>query len=55
MKTKKIFKITCEFYIKAKDESEVEEILKEDSDFVENHCMIEETNEKINKEEIFNS
>jgi len=53
-KIKKLYKITCEFYIVAEDERQAEEVLRDDSDFIENHCMIDETTDKVKKEDIYN-
>ncbi len=41
---KKLFKITCEFFVSADDEKQVENYLKEEAglDFTESHLLIEE-------------
>jgi hypothetical protein len=53
----KTFKVTCEFYIKARDKWEAEEIVSDDiseGEFLDEHIMIEETTDKISKEDIYN-
>ncbi len=49
-----VYKCTCEFYVKADDESGVLEALAEDSEFLENHLIVDEVAEKsVPKEEIY--
>ena len=50
------FKVTCEFYIKAKDQNEAEEIVAEEGhEIVENHLIFSETDKKTaEKEGIYN-
>jgi len=54
----KYFKVSCEFYIKAKDEEEAKEIIIDDlssGNFFEEHLIIESTNKEIAKKEgVFN-
>lgn len=54
---KNIFKVYCEFYIKAKDESEAEDIVIDDfsyNNFFEEHIIIEEVDECPKEHKIFN-
>jgi hypothetical protein len=42
----KTYKVSCEFYIKAENETQAEEIVSDDfcsGDFMEEHIMIEES------------
>ncbi len=42
----KTYKVSCEFYIKAEDETQAEEIVSDDfcsGDFMEEHIMINES------------
>lgn len=53
---KNVYKVYCEYYIKAKNESEAEEIVIEDmsyNNFFEEHIMIEES-ELPDGQDIFN-
>jgi len=50
---KKQYKIHCEFFVEAKDREEVLEILSWDTDFIENHIIIDETS-GIKNDEIYN-
>ena len=53
---KNVYKVYCEYYIKAKDESEAEEIVIEDmayNNFFEEHIIIEES-ELPEGQDIFN-
>jgi hypothetical protein len=45
----KIFKVSCEYYIKAKDIEEVENFVKDEAglDFFEKHIIVEEEQEDI--------
>lgn len=45
----KVFKVTCEYYVKAKDIEEVKVFVSEEAgqDFFEKHIIIEEEHEKI--------
>ena len=46
-----IYKCSCEFYVKANEESEVEEKIALDTDnFVESHILVEETDLPKNEE-----
>ena len=40
----KVFKVTCEYYVKAKDIEEVKDFVKEEAglDFFEKHIIVEE-------------
>ncbi len=54
-----IYKVYCEFYIKAKDQDKVEDYLNEEAglDFTESHLLIEGVDDptKIKKEDIYAS
>lgn len=48
-----VYKISCEFYVRADNEDDVEIAMGEDEDFVESHLIIEKATEKVAKEDIF--
>ena len=53
-----IFKVSCEFYIRADDEKDAEDIVIDDfcgGDFYEEHILIEETENSIKEGDIWNS
>jgi len=53
---KMIFKVSCEFYIRADDEKDAEDIVIDDfcgGDFYEEHIIIEES--ECKKEDIWNN
>jgi len=51
---KKLFKVTCEFYVEAEELSEVEDYLGEEAgEFAEKHLITNETQEKINNDDIY--
>ena len=48
----KVYKVYCEYYVKAKDREEAEEFVRNEQldDYVERHIIVEETSE-VKKEE----
>ena len=49
---KKQFKVWCEFFVEAENKEEVIEKLAWDTDFIENHIIIDKVN-GIKKEDIY--
>lgn len=57
IKDEKLFKVYCEFYIHAKDETQAEEIVIDDmcdNNFFEEHIIIEEVSDLPKGQGIFN-
>ena len=52
---RKVFKVSCEYYLYANDEDEVIDFIAQEDNLVESHFMIEEADkENIDKEDIYN-
>jgi len=52
---RKVFKVSCEYYLYANDEEEVIDFIAQEDNLVESHFIIEEVNkENINEDDIYN-
>lgn len=49
----KIYRCTCDFFVKANSEEQVREFLARENDFIESHVLIEEISENISEDEIW--